>query len=166
MLVLVAIIFYMVHKGKKDILRKSAMIAVEKVAEHFINLDNSAKLEKAASITYQLLPKWVRFVVSEKYLKWMVEETYEIMKTYIQSKIKIHDNKAKSLALMTVGKTLGEAIELSYEGNKEICSNEQLKDLDAKSIDKVNSIWGKLKYQTDFKDEKDLVAEMGFNRLF
>ncbi len=30
--------------GKKDMLKKTAMIAVEKVAEHFLSLDNSAKL--------------------------------------------------------------------------------------------------------------------------
>ncbi|MBN1469521.1 MAG: hypothetical protein JXM74_04605 [Fusobacteriaceae bacterium] len=166
LIVILSIIFYMVQKGKKEIIKKSAMIAVEKVAEHFFSLDNSEKLEKAVNITYQLLPKWVRVLISKKLLTAIVEETYEIMKNYLTKKLNLHEQKAKSLALMAVGKTLGEAVEFSYNGDKNLTSNDQLKSLDSKSLEKVNSIWGQLKYQTNFKDEKDLMAEMGFKRVF
>lgn len=164
--ILTIILILLVRKGKKEILLKTAMIAVEKVAEHFVLLDNSKKLAKAVSMTYDMLPKWFRWLVREKYLIWIVEQAYQMMKKYIKGKLKNNERVATDLALTTVGKTIGEAINLSYNDDKNLCSNEQLKILNLKAEEKVNQVWGDLKYSTDFKDEKQLLAEMGFKKSF
>ncbi len=164
--ILTIILILLVRKGKKEILLKTAMIAVEKVAEHFVLLDNSEKLAKAVDVTYEMLPKWFRWLVREKYLIWIVEQAYQMMKNYIKGKLKNHERVATDLALITVGKTIGEAMNLSYNDDKNLCSNEQLKILNLKAEEKVNQVWGNLKYSTDFKDEKHLLAEMGFKKSF
>ena len=164
--ILTVILILLVQKGKKEILLKTAMIAVEKVAEHFLSLDNSEKLAKAVDVTYGMLPKWFRWLVREKYLIWIVEEAYQMMKKYINGKLKNNERVATDLALITVGKTIGEAMDLSYNDDKNLCSNEQLKILNLKAEDKINQVWGNLKCSTDFKDEKQLLAEMGFKRSF
>lgn len=164
--ILAVILILLVQKGKKEILLKTAMIAVEKVAEHFLSLDNSEKLAKAVEVTYGMLPKWFRWLVREKYLIWIVEEAYQMMKKYINGKLKNNERVATDLALITVGKTIGEAMDLSYNDDKNLCSNEQLKILNLKAEDKINQVWGNLKYSTDFKDDKQLLAEMGFKKSF
>ena len=164
--ILTVILILLVQKGKKEILLKTAMIAVEKVAEHFLSLDNSEKLAKAVEVTYGMLPKWFRWLVREKYLIWIVEEAYQMMKKYINGKLKNNERVATDLALITVGKTIGEAMDLSYNDDKNLCSNEQLKILNLKAEDKINQVWGNLKYSTDFKDDKQLLAEMGFKKSF
>ncbi len=152
--------------GKKDVLKKTAMIAVEKVAEHFLSLDNSAKLDKAVEITYSLIPSWLRWIISKKMLAKLVDEVYQEMKTYIKSRLRNRERIAKDLALGTVSRTIKEAIELDYGGDKNLVSNEQLKNLNIKAKEKVDRIYGDLKYRTDFKNEKELIASLGFNKTF
>lgn len=159
-------VYLLISKGKKEILLKTAMIAVEKVAEHFVDADNSEKLSKAVDVTYDMLPKWFRWLVREKYLIWIVEQAYQMMKKYIKTKLKNNERVATDLALTAVGKTIGKAIELSYNDDKNLCSNEQLKTLNLQAEEKVNEIYGKIKYQTNFRDTKDLMAELGFKRSF
>lgn len=53
--ILTVILILLVRKGEKEIIMKTAMIAVEKVAEHFVLLDNSAKLAQAVNLTYDMI---------------------------------------------------------------------------------------------------------------
>lgn len=159
-------VWLLLKAGKKDMLKKSAMIAVEKVAEHFLSLDNSAKLAKAVEITYSLIPSWLRWIVSKKMLGKLVDEVYQEMKDYIKSKLTNTERIAKDLALGTVTGTIKEAIELDFGGDKNLVSNDQLKNLNLKAEERVDRIYGDLKYRTDFRDEKELIASLGFNKTF
>ena len=158
--------FFIVKSGRKDILHKAAVIAVEKVAEHFFDLDNSEKLEKAVEITYSIIPRWLQWLVTKKMLRKIIDEAYLDMKTYIKNKISNYERTAKDLALTAVTGTIKEAVSLEFNGNKNITSNEQLKLLNLKAEDKINRIYGDVKYKTDFKDAKELVASLGFNKRF
>lgn len=113
-----------------------------------------------------MLPKWFRWIVKKKYLTWIVEEAYQMTRKYIKNKLSNNRRTAQDLALTVVGQTIHEAINLSHQGDNNLCNNEQLKDLNIKAENKVNSVWGDLKYKTDFRDTKELMAELGFKRSF
>lgn len=164
--ILTIILIFLIRKGKKEILLKTAMIAVEKVAEHFIMLDNSHKLEQAVNLTYDMLPKWFRLIVKKKQVIWIVEEAYQMTKEYIKKKLIKTEKMANELALTAVGKTIDKAINFSHEGDYNLCNNEQLRTLNLEAKEKINTIWGEMKYKTDFRDNKELMAELGFKRNF
>jgi hypothetical protein len=160
------ITFYISKSSKNDIITKTAKIAVEKVAEHFSDFDNLDKLAIAVNITYELLPKWMKWFVKKKYLEDIVEITYKGMKAYLKSKDKNISIAAMNSALILAADNTKEAIGKSYNLNPNIVHNKQLEEINLKSEEKFNKIWATADYKTNFKNEKELMAQLGFKKEF
>ena len=158
------ITFYISKSSKNDIITKTAKIAVEKVAEHFSDFDNLDKLAIAVNITYELLPKWMKWFIKKKYLEDIVEITYKGMKAYLKSKDKNICIAAMNSALTLAADNTKEAINTTYNYNPNIVHNTQLEEINLKSEDKFNKIWAIADYKTNFKDEKELLAQIGFQK--
>lgn len=160
------ITFYISKSSKNDIITKTAKIAVEKVAEHFSDFNNLDKLAIAVNITYELLPKWLKWFIKKKYLEDIVEITYKGMKAYLKSKDKNISIAAMNSALILAADNTKEAIGKSYNLNPNIVHNKQLEEINLKSEEKFNKIWATAGYKTNFKNEKELMAQLGFKKEF
>lgn len=165
MALLCLITFFISKSSKNDIITKTAKIAVEKVAEHFSHLGNFTKLKLAVSITYNLLPKWVKWFVSQKYLEEIVESTYTGMKDYLKSKDKNIAIAAMNSALTLATDNTKEAIGMTYNYNPNVVHNKQLEEINLKSEDKFSKIWATANYKTNFKDESEMLAQIGFQKV-
>ena len=166
MLTLTGLTYLVTHTSKKNLMISYSKIAVEKVAEHYANINNIAKLDLAVDLTYQMLPAWLKWMISKKYLKLIVEESYQVMKAYIKNKKSNNEGVTKHVALATVGQIVHEAINLDVEGDQNICTNIQLKELQSGAEQKINEVYGNMKYKTDFKSTGELLASLGFKKYF
>ena len=140
MAILSIITYFLGKSSKNDIITKTAKIAVEKVAEHFSDFDNSDKLAIAVNITYELLPKWLKWFIKKKYLEDIVEITYKGMKAYLKSKDKNICIAAMNSALTLAADNTKEAMNTTYNYNPNIVHNTQLEEINLKSEDKFNKI--------------------------
>lgn len=152
--------------GKDGIVSRTAKIIVEKVSEHYAGLDNTAKLEKAVSLTYNILPSWVKWIVTQKQLEKIVQKSYDELKDYIKNKNNNSEGLSKHIAMIAVNQTIREAQKMSVGGDVGLCNNNQLESLGMKSEEKINQLIAEIKYKTNFKTEKELVTELGFKKYF
>lgn len=157
---------YLGKTSKDDILTKALRFAVEKVADHYSKLDNSAKLKMAAGLTYEYLPKWMKWVIRQKDLEDLVQKTYDAMRLYLKAKDKNIERVAVESALALANSNTIEAVKTAYNGNFAVIGNEQLKEINLKSENKFNEIWANAQYKTDFKDKNELFAELGIKKQF
>lgn len=165
-LTFIVVVLILFNISKKEILKKAGMLAIEIVSHYFSTLDNSIKLEKAIKITYAIIPNWLRWFVTKKMLTKLIKSVYHDMEDYIRNKLIIDERAVKDFAMGAVTGTIKEALELKYNGNNNLVSNSQLKLLNFKAEERVDRKYGEFKYRTYFKDERELIALLGFDRNF
>jgi len=166
MILTILLTIYLGKTSKDDAVTKALRWAVEKVADHYFKLDNTEKLKMAADLTYEYLPKWMRWFVKQKDLEDLVQKTYDVMKLYLKSKDKNIERAAVESALSLASSNTIEAVKTAYNGNFAVTGNDQLKQINLKSEQKFNEIWANAQYKTNFKDAKELFAELGIKKQF
>lgn len=164
---ILTIILWAIAKSSKDtIVVRTAKLIVQRVAENYVNVDNNSKLEIAVNLTYDTLPSWVKWIITKKQLINLVQKAYDEMKNFIKSNQKKKEFEAKHTAICAVNQTLEIAKSMDVDGDINLVSNEQLDNLKMESTERVNEIFGKMNYKTDFQENKSLLAELGFKKYF
>lgn len=150
---------YWWYKGEKEKVKKIIAELILSVGEHYVELSGREKFDKVLHSIYNTIPKYLKVFFTVEQLSNYIQKEYEKLKTYLKGSKGVEE-KLKNIALASVNETIKKAISLDYKGNKNLVSNEQLKKIN----EEADMIYGKVKYNTNFSDKRELIGEMGFKK--
>lgn len=148
-------------KTQKDLITRFALVAVREVGKNFFELNGKDKFLKAVAITHGMLPVWLQLFVSRKNIEYIVQLAYEEMKNRIDRELAEGQTKIIDAGLSVATSMTKKLVELDVGGNKDIVTNSQIKEVNKEIEDKI---YGEAKLKTNFKDETELLATMGFSK--